>query len=101
MRLIDQVLQILFAAKARLDLKIIADVISMVRGAAKNGREPDRIETKLLDIVQLFGHAADRSAKGFAQVFGLQPLATLTGVEAVDKDLINPGSFCPFWHLVF
>ena len=64
--LVDQLPQILFAPKARLDLKVIADVISMVGGTTKDRREPDGVEAKLLDMVQLLGHAKDRSAKGFA-----------------------------------
>ena len=75
MRLTEQLVKVLHRAEFRSDGAVIADVVSAVHaGILVNGVEPDDIRAQLMDVIELFRHAAqiaDTVAVGVHKALGI------------------------------
>ena len=65
----------------------------MRTGGFEDRREPQRVETKVVNGVKLFGDTPQVATKYAMNVFGLQPGLIIATVEPVHKDLINTRGF--------
>ena len=71
---IQQLFQISFGAQARFDLKQVGSIITMVRWAGKDGRQPEHIGAQLSNIIQFLGDAPDPPAVETCRGFRVEPM---------------------------
>ena len=82
----DQLLHLVHRAKIVIDARVVADVVAVVdHGGRVNGGEPDRADTELLQIVELFRDAAQVARTAARRV-----------VETLRVDLVDGGVLPPF-----
>ena len=82
----DQLLHLVHRAKIVIDVRVVADVVAVVdHGRRVNGGEPDRADTELLQIVELFRDAAQVARTAARRV-----------VETLRVDLVDGGVLPPF-----
>ena len=107
MKLICQLHKIFIGSQRRVYIVIIDNVVLMVLAGAEDRVQVDAVKSKLLNVLQIFRNATDRTPEprdmGIALFIGkLKALArnmTLSVGEAVRKDIIYHRILEPFRHL--
>src|SRR4030065_270556 len=96
--LVKQLAQVSLCPQARLNIEQVRSIITVVRGAGKEGRQPEDIDAQLYDVVQLLGHTFQGTTVESFRIGWMHPFLSTAWREAVDKDLVDHRIFCPGGH---